>query len=83
MFCNNTIKRRHYLKRNSSTKRRDPRDLKRFPRDKRRVSSLVLEIYSRVNSIKRSKRTAYKELEILRNYKVSIETLPVYYIRRL
>jgi hypothetical protein len=41
---------------------------------------MVLEIYSRVNSIKRSKRTAYKELEILRNYKVSIRILPVYYI---
>jgi len=33
-----------------------PRDLERFPRDKRRVFSLALEIYSRVNSIKRSKR---------------------------
>ena len=39
----------------SSIIRRDLRDLERSPRDKRRVSSLVLEIYSRVNSIKRSK----------------------------
>jgi len=48
--------------------------------DKRRVFSLVLEIYSKVNSIKRSKRTAYKELEILRNYKAPIGILPIYYI---
>ena len=68
------------MSRNSSTIRRDLRDLERSPRDKRKVSSLALEIYSRVNSIKRSKRTAYKELEILRNYKVSIRILPVYYI---
>jgi len=51
-----TIRRRRYLKINSSTIRRGPRDLERFPKDKRRVSSLAPEIYSRVNSIKRSKR---------------------------
>jgi hypothetical protein len=64
----------------SSTKRRGPRDLKGFPRDKRRVSGLVLEIRSRVNNTKRSKKTAYKELENLRNYKAPIGILPVYYI---
>jgi hypothetical protein len=64
----------------SSTIRRGLRDLERSPRDKRRVSSLALEIYSRVNGIKRSKRTAYKELEILRKYKAPIGILPVYYI---
>ena len=63
--------------------RRGPRDLKGFPRDKRRVSGLVLKIYNRVNSIKKSKRIAYKELEILRNYKVPIGILPVYYIQGL
>ena len=51
-----------------------------FRSDKRRISSLALEIYSRVNSIKRSKRIAYKELEILKNYKAPIRILPVYYI---
>ena len=64
----------------SSTIRRDLRDLEGSSRDKRRISSLVPEIYSRVNSIKRSKRIAYKELEILRNYKAPIRILPVYYI---
>jgi len=56
------------------------RNLKRSPRDKRRVFSLVLKIYNRVNSTKRSKKTTYKELEILRNCKAPIGTLPVYYI---
>jgi len=51
--------------------------------DKRSVFSLVLEVYSRVNSIKRSKKTAYKELELIRTYKAPIEILPVYYIRGL
>ena len=36
----------------------------------------MLEIYSRVNSIKRSKKTTYKELEIIRNYKAPIGILP-------
>jgi len=67
----------------SSTKRRGLRDLEGFPRDKRRVSGLTLEIYSRVNNIKRTKKIQSKDLEILRNYKASIRTLPVYYIRRL
>jgi hypothetical protein len=75
-----TVWRRCYLRISSSTIRRSPRDLDGFPRDRRRVSSLVLEIYSRVNSTKRSKRTAYKELEILRNCKAPIGILPVYYI---
>ena len=74
------IRRRRCLRINSSTIKRGPGDLKGFPRDKRRVSGLVLEIYNRVNGIKRSKRIAYKELEILRNYKAPIGTLPVYYI---
>ena len=64
----------------SSTIRRDLGDLERSPRDKRRVSGLALEICSRVNSTKRSKRTAYKESEILRNYKAPIRTPPVYHI---
>jgi len=67
----------------SSTKRRGPRDLEGFPRDKRRVSSLILEIRSRVNDIKRTKKTQSEDLEILRNYKAPIRTLPVHYIRRL
>ena len=54
--------------------------LKGFLRDKKRVSSLILKIYNRINSIKRSKRTAYKELNFLRNYKVLIGTPPVYHI---
>jgi len=64
----------------SSNIRKGLRDLEGPPRDKKRVSSLVLEIYSRVNSIKRSKRTAFKELKILKNYKAPIGILPVYYI---
>ena len=40
----------------------------------------VLKIYSKVNSIKKSKRTAYKKLKILRNYKVPIGTPLIYYI---
>ena len=60
--------------------RRGPGDLKGFLRNKKKVSSLVLEIYSKVNSIKRSKRIAYKESEILRNCKVPIGTPPVYHI---
>ena len=36
----------------------------------------MLEIYSRVNSIKISKKTTCKELEILRNYKAPIGILP-------
>ena len=55
-------------------------DLEGTPRDKRRVSGLLLEIRSRVNSTKRSKKTAYKELEILRNCKAPIGVLYVYYI---
>jgi len=55
-------------------------DLKRSPKNERRVSSLALEIYSKVNSMKKSKKTTYKKLEILRNCKAPIETLPVYYI---
>src|SRR6266567_1773478 len=76
-----TVGRRHRLRTNSSTIRRGPRDSKEFPGDKRRVSGLALEIYSRVNGIKRSKRTAYKESEILRNYKAPIGTSPVYHMR--
>jgi hypothetical protein len=49
-------------------------------RDKRRVSSLLLEIYNRVNSIRRSKKAAYKELEILKNCKAPIGAPHVYYI---
>ena len=73
-----TIRRRRHLRINSSTIRRGPGDLKGFPGDKRRVSGLALEIYSRVNGIKRSKRIAYEELKILRNYKALIGILPVY-----
>ena len=51
-----------------------------FLRDKRRVSGLLLEIRSKVNSTKRSKKTAFKELEILRNFKVPIGAPHVYYI---
>ena len=65
------------MKISSSTKRRGPRDLDKVPRDKGRASGLALEIYSRVNSIKRSKRTAYKEFKNLRNYKAPIRILPV------
>jgi len=64
----------------SSNIRKGLRDLKGPPRDKKRVSSLALEIRSRVNGIKRSKRTAYKELKKFKNCKVPIETLLVYYI---
>ena len=60
--------------------KRGPRDLKGFPKNKKRVSSLVLKIYSKVNSIKKSKRTVYKKSKILRNCKVPIGILPVYYI---
>ena len=60
--------------------KRGPRDLKGFFKDKKRVFSLVLKTYNRVNSTKRSKRTAYKKLKILKNCKVSIGTPPVYYI---
>jgi len=68
------------MRRSSSTIRSSLRDLERSPKDKRRVSGLAPEIHSRVNSTKRSKRTAYKELEILRNYKAPIKILPVYHI---
>jgi len=64
----------------SSIRRRGPRDLKGFLRDKRRVSGLILEIRNRVNNIKRTKKTQSKDLEILRNCKVPIRTPPVYYI---
>ena len=64
----------------NSTIRKGFEDLERCFRDKRRVFSLVLEIYRRVNSMKRSKKTAYKELKILRNCKAPIRTPPVYYI---
>ena len=67
----------------SSTRRRGPRDLEGFLRDKRRVSGLILEIYNRVDNIKRTKKTQSEDLEILRNYKAPIRTLPVHYIRRL
>jgi len=67
----------------SSTRRRGLRDLEGFPRDKRGVSSLTLEIRSRVNNIKRTKKTQSKDLEILRNCEAPIRTPPVYYIRRL
>ena len=60
--------------------RRGPRNLKGFLKDKKRVSSLVLEICSRVNSTKKSKKRAYKKSEILRNCKALIKTLPVYHI---
>ena len=78
-----TVRRRRHLKTNSSTIKRGLGDLKGFPRDKRRVSSLALKICSRINSIKRSKRTAYKKSEILRNYKALIETPFVYYMQGL
>ena len=64
----------------SSTKRRGPRDLEGFLRDKRRMSSLALEIYCKINSIKRTKKTQSKDLEILGNYKAPIRAPPVYYI---
>jgi len=67
----------------SSTRRRGPRDLEGFPRDKRRVSSLTLEIRSRVNNTKRTKKIQSEDLEILRNCKVPIRTPPVHYIWRL
>jgi len=70
-----TIQRRHCLKISSSSRKRGPRDLKGFLSDKRRVSSLALRIRSRANSIKRSKRIAYKELENLKNCKALIEVL--------
>ena len=63
--------------------RRGPGDLDGSLRDKKRVSSLAPEICNKVNSIKRSKRTAYKELEMLRNHKAPIGTPPVYYMRGL
>jgi hypothetical protein len=40
----------------SSTIRRGLRNSKKSLRDKRRVFSLVLEIYSKVNTIKRTKK---------------------------
>ena len=49
----------------SSTRRRGPRDLEGFPRDKRRVSGLTLEIRGRVNDMKRTKKTQRR----LRNFK--------------
>jgi hypothetical protein len=61
----------------SNTIRRGLRNSKRSPRDKRRVSSLVPEIYSRVNGIKRTKKTQSKESEILRNYKAPIGAPPI------
>ena len=64
----------------SSTIRKGFKDSEKSLKNKRRVSSLVLKIYSKVNSIKRSKRTAYKELKFLKNYKALIGTPPVYYI---
>jgi len=67
----------------SSTRKRGPRDLGGFPRDKRRVSGLILEIRNKVNNIKRTKKTQSKDLENLRNYKAPIKTPPVYYIQRL
>ena len=54
--------------------------MKGFLRNKRRVSSLVLKIRNRVNSTKRTKKTLSEDLEILRNCKVPIKVLPVYYI---
>ena len=60
--------------------RRGPKDLKGFPKNKKRVSSLVLEIYNKVNSTKRNKKIAYKELKILRNCKAPIGILLIYYI---
>jgi hypothetical protein len=60
--------------------RRGLGNLKRSPRDKRRVSSLAPEIRSRVNSIKRTKKTQSEELEILKNYKVFIGAPPILYI---
>jgi hypothetical protein len=60
--------------------RRGLGDLEGSPRDKRRVSGMALEIRSRVDGTKRSKRTAYEESEILRNRKASIRTPPVYHI---
>jgi len=63
--------------------RRGPKDLEGFPKNKRRVSSLILEIHSKVNNIKRTKKTQSEDLEVLRNYKAPIRILPVYYIRRL
>ena len=41
---------------------------------------MVLKIYRRVNNTKKSKKTVYKKLEILKNYKVLIGTPPVYHI---
>jgi hypothetical protein len=55
-------------------------DLKKSPRDKRKVFSLTPKIHSRVNNIKKSKKTAYKESEILGNYKAPIGIPPVYHI---
>jgi len=60
--------------------KRGLKNLKRSLKDKRKVSGLALEIYNKINSIKRSKKTAYKELEILKNYKTPIGTPLVYYI---
>ena len=64
----------------SSTIKREFGDLEGTPKNKIRVFSLVLKIYSKVNSTKRNKKTAYKELEILKNCKVPIGILPIYYI---
>jgi len=71
------------LRISSSTRRRGPGDLERFPKDKKRVSGLTLEIRSRVNNIKRTKKTQSEDLEILRNCKAPIRTPPVYYIWKL
>ena len=64
----------------SNTIKKGFRDLEKYPKNKRRVFSLVLKIYRRVNSIKRSKKIAHKELENLKNCKVFIGIPPVYYI---
>ena len=40
----------------SSTRRRGPRDLEGFLKDKKKVPSLALEIYNRVSGIKRTKK---------------------------
>ena len=55
-------------------------DSEKSPKNKKGVSSLALKICSKINGTKRSKKTAYKELEILRNHKAPIKILPIYYI---
>ena len=44
----------------NSTIKRGLRDLKKYFKNKRRVSSLVLKIYRRVNNIKKAKRQPIK-----------------------